>query len=261
MRQSNKTIKAFGIEYQKVSRKDRDKYMAKAVRLRPDLGRPDDYTEFYELDDGSILEIFVYDLPKESILTLYNNENDYHTKILNLKNSLKKYEKYNGKTTYQIISIRVSEIHFIEKNHLEILSDSLKINVNNLNYSKESLKLLDKPFMRITNSEEYDDNLVYKSLLYYLAVMLNSNLTGSEIKFDMQDDIVQQIRLIDSEKKSYNADLGIFEIWTEGPVFTMEFNEAGKKKKGKLTLEILFDVEIGKYKHTFQSKPSNILKH
>lgn len=261
MKQSNKIIKAFGIEFQQLSRKDKETYMAVVAKARPDLSSFDNYTECYELNDGSILEIFAYDVPKESVLRLFKSEKDYKQVGITVAANAQKLAKYNGKTTFEIINFKQTEIYSIEKTHNRILADSLKIDISNLDYSKESLKFLDKSFMRITSSDEYDDNLVYKSLLYYLAVMLNSYLTESEIKFEIQDNVIQRINVIDREKKSYNADIGIFEIWTEGPVVTMEFNEAGKKKKGKLTLEILFDVEIGKYKHSFKSKPSNILEY
>lgn len=258
MKQSNKKVKDYGVEFQYIPRKDRGKYMAIGANLRSDLSSHERYTECYELKDGSILEIFIYDFPKESMLLLFKNENDYKLMIHNLILKQEENRKYNGKTTFEIINFKQAEIHTIEKTHNRILADSLKIDIRNLDYSKKSLKLFNDRFMRITNSEEYDDNPLYKSFLYYMAIMLQKHLKDAQIKPEIQDGIVQRLNVTDRENKSYSAEVDIFEVWTEGPTVTLEFTKDSKKKKAKLTLETLFDVEIGKYKHAFPSKTSNI---
>lgn len=258
----NKAVQLFGIEYQRPPRKERAQLMEMVAKARPDLDSYEHYTQCFELKDGSILEIFIYDIPKESDLTLFKNEEDYKKMLQKLRNPDEESQRYNGVFTYQIISFRKEEIPIIEKEHLNILANSLKLNTTDLNYTKESLKLLEQYFMRITESKEYDDNPLYKSLFYYLAIILKNHMEEGKLDFEIEEDgLVSSINVIDKNGKSYQSALDIYTVWAEGPEITLEFTEDKRKKKQKLTLDVLFEVELGKYKHTLPSKPSFIFEN
>jgi hypothetical protein len=258
MKPLTKTVNAFGIELKVLKKQARKEYESRIVRNRDEL-LPDSargITSLYELQDGSILEILLPDFPKESKLRLFNSESDYLQMWRVAFDQSSEQKQYEGKSDFQIIALNASEIPEFQESHLHILAEEARVAPQMLDYSQASVNHLNSAFMRVMKPWERSNSRLIKSFLFYIAECLHRITPGSYLHFDQDSSLVNNVRVVDGANRSFNAHLNIFEIWTEGPWVTTE-NDAGKRERKRLTLEMLFLLELGKYEHRFKAKTGN----
>jgi len=236
------------IERKTISRKQRSEYEAKILKRRDDLLWDNSGVgfEYFELSDGSILEIFLPEFPKESEIFHYKNAED----VLNFRQKIfgnsKVNDQFNGKTSFEILAISANEVTALSDNAIAILSNTLNTGADRLNLTKESLKYLDSYFLRVVDAQERNNNKVFKALVIYLAKVMKNELNG-EIQFKTIDAQISLMTVIDSAGLIYNIDIGLPKIWVEGI-------PSKSLKQEKISIIDLFSLEVNKYRYAFKVK-------